>query len=149
MVLNDLLLMILGFAFGAGCAVVAWRQSAMLARARKWPSARGTILESVLVADEKTKAVRCRVRYEFTVGSRVESDTPRIAGNSFSNAAARAAFVARFTPGQTVDVFYDPADPKVNCLDRDDKSGTWILWSLSAAAISFTVFAIWQSVTGR
>ena len=92
------------------------KKRALLKRTRRWLSTQGRILESTLYKDPGRNATHFRIRYEFSVGERIEGSTPRIAGDWFWNNKQQAAFVARFTPGQKVEVFYDPRDPKQNRL---------------------------------
>ena len=101
-------------------------------RARRWPSARGKILESIQFKRPGEKGTHFRVRYEFEVGERIESDTARASGDWFWGDKQQTAFVARYVPGADVEVFYNPRNPKENCLDHSDASGITAMWLLAA-----------------
>lgn len=131
----------IGAGYGAGIwfAAKALKKHALLRRARAWSKTRGTILVSeVYFEDVRKKTTNYRIHYEFCVQNMMEGSTPRIAGDWFWNRKQQAAFVARFAPGQKVDVFYDSKHPNQNCLDRTDTSGVVIMWIL---AIGGTVLA--------
>lgn len=133
-----------GFGAGAWFTYKALAQSAALRRAAWWPSARGRILESVLYHDAARKGTHFRVRYEFTVDrTRFESQTARLCGDWFWNNRQQAAFVARYQPDQVVEVFYDPLDPRRNCLDRTDRSGLAAMGVIAGAGTLLASLLVW------
>ncbi|MGA3283037.1 MAG: DUF3592 domain-containing protein [Verrucomicrobiota bacterium] len=138
---------ILAICVGYGAAVwfsiMALRKRSALDRAKGWLSARGRILESTLYRDPDRKATHFRIRYEFHVGERIEGSTPRISGDWFWNNKQQAAFVSRYMPGQEVEVFYDPRDPKQNCLDRTDSSGIFVMWLIAFGGLLLASLLIW------
>jgi hypothetical protein len=121
----------LGYGAGIWFFILAVKKRALLERAKRWWSTTGCILESTVYRDAERNANHFRVRYEYHVGQRFEGATPRIAGDWFWNDRQQAAFVARYTAGQQVEVFYDPRDPRQSCLNRTDTSGIDILWLIS------------------
>jgi hypothetical protein len=132
------------YAVAIGVACKALVRSRSFSRAAWWPAARGRIIESFLYQDAPRKATHFKVRYAFTVdGQRIESDTPRLCGDWFWNNQQQAAFVDRFQPGQEIDVFYDPLNPKANCLDRTDRSGISAMWIIAAAAFLAASALVW------
>jgi len=120
-----------GYGAGVWFSYLAVKKRMLLSRARFWLSAPGRIIESTLYRVPGRNSAHFRVRYEFSVGERIEGNTPRIAGDWFWNNKLQAAFVARYTPGQEVEVFYDPRQPSTNCLDRTDSSGIAVMWILA------------------
>ena len=129
---------IFGFGVGAYSIYKAVRQSRALDRSARWPSVRGKILESAVKRHWwgwRRYTTFC-VRYEFTVQERIEGYTPRLCGDWFWSDDQEAEFVGRYYPGQDVEVFYDPADPRMNCLDRTDRSGIKILWLVGAGCLA-------------
>lgn len=109
--------------------------SARLRRARHWPSTRGRVLESFEYKDHQGRT-HYTVKYEFTVSERIVSETPRACGDWFLTGAHQTAFVARFVPGHEVEVYYDPLDPRQNCLDHQDATGIKALSIFSAMAFA-------------
>ncbi len=135
--------------YGAGiwCAILALRKSRAIEEAKRWPSVRGKILESVIYKDPDRNATHFRVRYEFVVGERIEGNTPRLSGNWFWNNQQQKAFVDRYKSGQEVDVFYNPRDPRKNCLDRKDRSGIGVLWVISVGGVILASLLVWLYTT--
>ncbi|HKS36171.1 MAG TPA: DUF3592 domain-containing protein, partial [Verrucomicrobiae bacterium] len=112
-------------------------------RAQRWLSAPGRIVESTLYKDPHQNRTHFRIRYEFSVGEKIEGATPRVSGDWFWSDKQQAAFVSRFVPGQQVEVFYDPRDPKQNCLDRNDNSGIAAMWVIAAGGTLLASLIVW------
>ncbi len=142
------LAMAVGFGAGVWGAWSALRRTLAMAEARHWPSVRGKILESVTYQDPGGKATHFRIRYEFTIGDRIEGHTPRLSGEWFWSNDAQAEFVCRYVAGEPVEVFYDPRDPHRNCLDRDDRSGITALWVIAAAGTAIASALVWFQFFG-
>ena len=132
-----------GYGAGIWCAWLALGKTLVFQRAKHWPGVRGKITESIVVRDEKGKAIAFSIRYEFTVGDRMEGSTPRLSGGGFWTDKQQAEFVARYAPGQDVEVFYDPRNPRRNCLDRQDKSGISTLWVVAALGTILASALVW------
>jgi hypothetical protein len=137
------LAMFVGYGAGLWCTVSALRRSRAMAQAQHWPGIRGKVLESVEYQDPARKATHFRIRYEFTVGDRIEGRTPRLSGDWFWSNAAQSEFVGRYVAGEAVEVFYDPRDPHRNCLDRADRSGITALWMIAAAGTLLASLLVW------
>jgi hypothetical protein len=145
---KEALTIVVSYGVGAWFAASALKKMLSLQRVRHWPSIEGTITESVLYQDPARKNhTHFRVQYEFTVGDRIVGSTPRFSGDWFWNNKRQAAFVARYAPGQKVEVFYDPKNPAKNCLDREDQSGIVILWIIVVAATAAATFLVWLEHT--
>ena len=145
MTIKAIIAICIGYGAGAWFSFLALKKKALLARAKDWLSARGRILESTLYKDPKRNATHFRVRYEFHVGERIEGSTPRIAGDWFWNNKQQADFVARYVPGEEVEVFYDPRDPKQNCLDRTDTSSISVMWLIALGGTILASLLVWMS----
>lgn len=143
MLLRSLLAIAFGFGSGLWLSWVALRRSREMARAQQWRSTSGRILESAIYVDRAKRQKHFRVRYEFTAVERMEGATPRASGSWFFSDRAQRAFVARWTPDQTVEVFFDPADPRKSCLDRSDRSGITVLWVMALGAIALAAVLTW------
>lgn len=143
MLFKTVLAIALGLGFGSWFSWVALRRSRDMARAQQWRSTSGRILESTLQVVDRKK--HFRVRYEFTAIGRVEGETPRVSGDWFWSDRGLRAFVARFAPGQTVEVFFDPHDPRKSCIDRSDRSGITALWVLALGLIGMAAFLTWYA----
>jgi hypothetical protein len=141
------LAILVGYGVGIACSISALRRALALRRARAWRSTQGTVLESTTFVDEHQRT-HFRVRYEFVGIQRMEGSTPRLSGDWFWNNAQQAAFVARYRPGAPVEVFFDPADPRRNCLDRTDASGVTALWVLALGGVALASLLVWLSAEG-
>ena len=138
-------LIAIAFGYGAGAwlAIAASRKASHMKQAQRWIGTRGRILESVICNDPGGKTSSFRIRYEFLVGERIEGNTPRVSGVWFWNNREQAAFVARYVPGDEVEVFYDTRNPRNNCLDRTDRSGITAMWVLAFGGIALASLLVW------
>jgi len=127
-----------------GCAVTAARRTIALRKAVHWPSVRGKIIKSY--ASHGRFSNYCRIRYAFVVGHEITGSTPRLSGKWFWTSIQMDAFVARYPVGQEVEVFYDPENPRRNCLDREDRGGLLPLWFGAALAVICTALLAWASL---
>jgi hypothetical protein len=136
----------MAFGYGAGVwfTVSAVRRTMLLNRANQWFSARGRILESTIYREPGSGKEHFRIRYEFEVGERIEGTTPRLCGDWFWGSKDQNAFVARYVAGQEVEVFYDPRDPRRNCLDRTDRTGVTAMWCLAGGGVALASFLLWM-----
>jgi hypothetical protein len=132
---KGILAIAVGYGAGIYFSIAAWKKSSLMRAASRWPSVRGRIIESTLFKNAQGKT-HFRVRYEFVVGERIESDTARLCGDWFWNNEAQAAFVARFSPGQEVEVYFSPRDSRQNCLDRTDRSGITAMWVIAVGGVT-------------
>jgi hypothetical protein len=132
-----------GYGASAWCTASALRRERLMREAQFWLGTTGKVLESAVYRDPQRNALNFRIRYEFTVGERIEGATPRLCGHWFWTNRRQAEFVGRYRAGQTVEVFYDPRDPRRNCLDRDDRSGITALWIIAAGGTVLASFLVW------
>lgn len=132
-----------GYGAGIWFAYQAIRQSHLFNRAAWWPSAKGQILESRRTDDPERRFSHFIIRYEFTVGKRIEGNTPRLCGGWFWSDKLQQQFIERYRAEQEVDVYYDPQNPERNCLDRTDRSGVTIMWIIAIGSTTLTTFVIW------
>lgn len=141
-------LLAIGFGFGGGlwCAASAFRKTRQLNEARFWLATPGRILEARILRDAGNRRNHFRIRYEFTADERREGDSPRLCGHWFWSDRQQLRFAARFQPGQIVDVYYDPRDPRRNCLDRDDRSGVGALWVLAGGGPLLASLVLWLAL---
>jgi len=142
------LAMFAGYGAGVWCTFSAIRRTLAMNEARHWPGVRGKVLESMLYQDPGGKHTHFRVRYEFTIGDRIEGCTPRLSGDWFWHNDAQAEFVSRYVAGEPVEVYYDPRNPHRNCLDRDDRSGITALWIIAAAGTALASVLVWLQFFG-
>ncbi|HYC71690.1 MAG TPA: DUF3592 domain-containing protein [Opitutaceae bacterium] len=146
---KSLLAICVGFGAGGWFAFQAARRTLAFNRALWWPGVRGTILESVEYRDEVRNGRHFRVRYEYTVnGERFIGSTPRLCGDWFWGLKEQTAFVARYAPGQEVEVFHDPANPRISCLDRTDRSGISAMWIIAVGATGLAAMLVWLDQAG-
>jgi hypothetical protein len=137
----------IGYGAGVWFSFLALKKRALLDRARGWMSTTGRILESTLYRHPTRNGTHFRVHYEFMVGEKIVGTTPRAAGDWFWNDKEQAAFVARFVPGQEIEVFYDARDPRQNCLDRSDASGITAMWIIALGGTLLASLLTWLQLS--
>lgn len=143
---KGIIAMLVGYAAAVVFTINAVRKTRLLWESVGWFSVRGRILESRILPDPSGRGTHFRVRYEFVAGGRVEGGTPRLCGDWFWRSGLQAEFVARYIPGQEVEVYYDPRDPERNCLDRTDWSGVYAMWIIASGAFFLASVLLWLSV---
>lgn len=114
------------FSYAVAFSLVAWCLStySMARRARAWPTAKGTMLTTVVEVDEG--AAHVRVVYEFEVQGVVRRGTRLRFGNEpFYRQRTIDELCERYRPGASVLVLYDPATPD-NC--ALESSFHWLDW---------------------
>ncbi|MEO7034664.1 MAG: DUF3592 domain-containing protein [Polyangiaceae bacterium] len=114
------------FSYSLAFGLAAWCLStySMAKRARAWPSAKGTILSSVVEVDEG--ATQIHVVYEFEVRGVVRRRTRLRFGNEpFYRQRTIDEVSERYRVGASVLVFFDPAAPD-NC--TLELSFDWLSW---------------------
>ena len=102
-----------------------WFQALNFFRAyesRTWPTAKGTIVTSEVERDfgPNGPRVMATVRYAYKVGQE-EFENDKIAFGLFRGMMTWGYAdrkVSKFPQGQMVDVFYDPHEPGVSCLEQ-------------------------------
>jgi len=154
-------LLLLGYTAGPAvwCAVTAARKTIAFRKAAHWPSVRGKIIASQACRGTKGGGY-FHIRYEFVAAyeitsptsrlpghahgfSTITGSTPRLSGNRFWSLKQAQEFVDRYPVGQEVEVFYDPKNPKRNCIDREDRRGIRLLWVGAAIATLCTAVLAW------
>jgi hypothetical protein len=116
--------------------------------ARGWTETTGRITESCLYRDpERNDMINFRVNYQFETfsGEVIIGTTPRLCGNWFWSQRAQQEFVDRFTTGDEVNVYYDPAAPHRNCLDRRDGSSFWAQSCTAIIMATIGGLLVWMS----
>ncbi len=137
--LKAILAILFGYSAGLVCGAKAINGWLLLARAGRWRSTEGIVRESTLYrVPERKNALHFRIVYEFVADRAMVGTTPRLSGNWFFNLKQQSRFVERYKAGEVVTVYYDPADPARNCLDRDDRSG---VLAYGIMAVGATVLA--------
>ncbi|MCE9584518.1 MAG: DUF3592 domain-containing protein [Planctomycetes bacterium] len=108
-----------------------------VAQTRAWPSTMGTLDVSKvqdITENQDHPVFRLRVAYHFELaGQQFHGDrlTPLGAPNDSEQEAAARAMA--HPSGQPCAIFYDPKDPKVNCLEpgATGKAWTWVWLGLA------------------
>jgi len=111
------------------------------ARSESWPAATGEVLNaSVAPVTRQTLHVRenslrrtitvytCRVRYRYDVdGRQYESTRLMASGRPIDHRTNEQAerWMASYTPGSSISVYYDPSNPSMSTLVRGSAPGAW------------------------
>jgi Protein of unknown function (DUF3592) len=115
---------------GLALLVKATRDRIKTNRARSWPTAQGTVLDSRLreVRDSDGKTWEVYILYEYSVnGESYRSDVWRLEAGSSSFTRAAEKTVASYPIGSTVTVFFNPDMPGDAMLEPG-KMGWWVFF---------------------
>ncbi len=114
----------------SGIGYMGWifSKQRLVARSQTWPSATGTIILSKIGSSSSqtgtshtaNKTYAARIKYHFKVGPRVYAGNTICLGgvlnSSFKNRAEER--IEKYSKGATVTIYYNPENPKINCLER-------------------------------
>jgi hypothetical protein len=134
--------------------LLAFRRGQRRVRATAhWVSVRGTITaarvdaaHSTHGADLNTTDYAAAITYTYSFGKHSYTGSRLHLGERDRERSRRstAREVARYTPGATVEVFYDPANPKEAVLQRRAPlPAIWKLYLLVALMLSLSSVAAW------
>lgn len=144
------------FLSGAGLAAL-WGGFELRDRARRmaaWPSVRGRVTGSTLVADrtrmeDGSLAYYPEISYEYVVAGREYRGQRRSlinVGGSGPNRGVGQRVLARYPVGADVTVFHDPANPSDAILERPDPTaGPTLLFALGTALVVAGLLWIWMA----
>jgi hypothetical protein len=112
------LFVIIGIGVAAVCyALVLWLR---LRRCGSWPSTDGTIIRSdkAITRHHFQTIEKVTIRYTYFVGCRYESETVKVGGFIHARKRDENALLSKYPVGRTVQVYYDPYNPVVACLEK-------------------------------
>jgi hypothetical protein len=115
-------------AVGVGLLVAGLRDVWKSSRTRKWPRAPGTVVSTEELQHERPMPeeagggtrihYEARIHYEYSVGRvHIGSTVLRLGPTETSSEKQVQATLARYLPGQTVQVAYNPKDPTESVLE--------------------------------
>jgi len=115
-------------AVGVGLIVAGLRDAWKSSRTRKWPRAEGTVVSAEELQHQRQLPqesgggtrihYEARIHYEYSVGRvHIGSTVVRLGPTETSNEKQVQATLARYLPGQTVQVAYNPKDPTESVLE--------------------------------
>jgi hypothetical protein len=102
---------------------IGWFSRQKVKASQAWPSAPGRVTGSGVEessGSEGGTVYRAAVHYAYTVGGQEYQNNRRVFGDSVSssNRGAAERTAARFVPGSSVPVYYNPANPQDAVLER-------------------------------
>lgn len=109
-------------AAGIGLAVLAFRSYRLYRRAKTWPTARGLITHSRIVPGTRRTAVLV-IRYEYYLPQTFAGCRASFSPSWCLSIGRMRQYLAHYAEGAETDVYYDPNDPKVSCLNPGDITG--------------------------
>ena len=131
---------------GLGLVAVGLRRMGQASRSRRWPTVQGTVVSAIVKSrqvpatpdpgeDAEEAAARApqtvyrpEVTYTYEVdGRRLTGTTLNLEGLELSNEERVRAHAARYAPGQSVTVYYDPAAPERAVLEPGVHAGSWLM----------------------
>jgi hypothetical protein len=127
---------------------LAFRNVRRSLSSRRWPAARGEITAAKI--EEKTETdedgdtstrYEARVRYEYAVnGQRYEGDRITFGYEAGGSRSDHEKVLARYVPGQAVEVLYNPRKPQLAVLET--KTEWWnFSWHFATAAVILLVIS--------
>jgi hypothetical protein len=114
----------------SGIGYMGWifSKQRLVARSQDWPSVTGTIILSKInlnssqtgASQTANKTYSARIKYHFKVGLRVYTgNTICLGGVLNTSFKSRAeSRMEKHSKGATVTIYYNPTNPKTNCLER-------------------------------
>lgn len=114
---------------------IGWGYYSKEQAAKSWTEAKGTIIESKVVGTNRSKSgtsskkmFKVGVTYDYEVGGQVHrGDQLGFMETRYSSQSRVAEEVKKYPVGETVTVYYNPADPQEACLDRSAGLVPWLM----------------------
>lgn len=117
---------ILGLLFGLAFVAIGWRARQLGLRCGRWPHTHGQVIES-RVDESNLETTAPKVRYRYAVDHQ-EFVGWRVSYSGYGVSRQKMqAYIASYSPGQAVEVYYDPSLPQRSVLDNRP-SRDWLLW---------------------
>ncbi len=123
-------------------------------RARSWPVARGTVLISRYdqwrtKGDIRVAALCIELEYIYLVGDKVyEGHRVNTGWKCFGDQKHMEEILKRYPSGKTVEVRYDPDNPKISLLEPRVDWTSFFLWGLGIISISVGLPLFRHSIKG-
>lgn len=121
---------------GIALAVVAFRSYRLYRRAKTWPITRGLVTYSRIVRGTRGTAVLV-VRYEYFLPQAFAGSRASFSPSWCLGLGRMRQYLAHYPEGAETDVYYDPSDPKVSCLNPGDITGIRNLTIFAGLCLSF------------
>ena len=121
---------------GIGLAVLAFRRYGLYRRARNWPATRGLITYSRFTRGERS-SVNLAIRYEYFLPRAYHGNRASFSPSWCLGLGRMRQYLAHYPEGKETDVYYDPADPQVSCLNPGDTTGIKNLTILACLCLAF------------
>jgi len=127
---------------------LSWQYTLAVASTR-WPRVKGKLLRAwVERTDSEYAYYSPRVSYEYEVGGIIHrSNALWLSGDKSMLRGRAEKFAARYTPGATVDVWYDPAKP-IRATLKPGGAG-WMLAGIIIVSVAGPLLALAFTDTGR
>ena len=112
------------------------RSRLVLEASRSWPSVTGRIVQAEIKRKPGSDpSYEARIKYRYRVEGREYTSKAVTIGGKLDGSRARAErWLDRYAEGSEAEVFYDPDDRRVCCLERVHEGGT-----LELAAAAFGI----------
>jgi hypothetical protein len=125
--------------------MVAWLMGHAVLRVRRWPTVRGEVLSTGVRRKGTVNAARQFlpvVRYAYTVdGKRYENNAVEHGMETTGGESWARSVIARYPPGSSVEVRYNPAQPGESCLRTRFGVFGWITLGIGAALLVLALIA--------
>jgi hypothetical protein len=133
---GSLFFFLIFFTVGGGLLYWGWTILQNARASASWPSAQGQIVNSYVshsTDSEGGDSYSPEVTFEYTVNDQRYQDTRiKFGENSYSSNNRAQEVVNRYPIGQTVAVYYDPAEPETAVLEPGVTSGSYIVIGIGA-----------------
>jgi hypothetical protein len=112
------------FAVGSlGCAWAAFRSHCFHKRAKDWPTTRGLITESKIIPAAYRRPAELVINYDYFLPEKFSGFRVTPEWQLFLTSRKQKEYLERYPNGAEVDVFFDPKDPRISCLNPRETNG--------------------------
>ncbi|MCB1028202.1 MAG: DUF3592 domain-containing protein [Microthrixaceae bacterium] len=124
---------------GGGLLAFGWSEAAKAKASTTWPTTPGIIMSSsveVVPDSEGEDGHKPTVVYAYSVDGRpFQATLINFGSHNGADLDAVERTVARYPPGEVVDVAYDPADPGTAVLEPGNTGANWVMQLAGAACV--------------
>ena len=121
---------------GIGLAAQAISRYLLYRRAKTWPATRGVVVDARIVPGVRG-TTRMVIRYQYFLPEACEGCRASLSPNWCLGLGRMRQYLAHYREGAETDVYYDPSDPKVSCLNPGDFTGIRNLAVFAGLCLSF------------
>jgi len=113
-------------------------------RLRAWPAVKGRITYSRANSDDDDMLPE--IRYSYTIGETSYEQTLEFPRSTTPTREFSSHYVNKFPEGATVDVHYNPTQPRQSTLEAGGRPGDWLIFAFGLGATVLMVAALLSGI---